>query len=207
MDRTLNSCLCICMVSIFIIIVCVMYGGIPAVHKSYSQQRNTTMSLVEQATPNPYANIPTKPYLSITMQTIKDPGGYSSIGERYTPTGESITVLVNEKDNQRVDQYPLINSENNKVIISNISIFPSFSFSMSDLQKNKSQSIEEISRVFSISNITKEHNGQLYQGISKFTPITINDRVYPEPIASFYRYNNGTGTLNIYGNNPPERAH
>ena len=93
------------------------------------------------------------------------------------------------------------------MIISNISIFPSFSFSMSDLQKNKSQSIEEISRVFSISNITKEHNGQLYQGISKFTPITINDRVYPEPIASFYRYNNGTGTLNIYGNNPPERAH
>ena len=184
-----------------------MYGGIPAIHKSYSQQRNTTMSLVEQATPNPYGDKPTKPYLSITMQTIKDPGGYSSIGESYTPTGESVTVLVNEKDNQRADQYPLINSENNKVTISNISIFPSFSFRMSDLQKNKSQSIEEISRVFSISNITKEHNGQLYQGISKFTPITVNDRVYPEPIASFYRYNNGTGTLNIYGNNPPERAH
>ena len=207
MDRTLNSCLCICMVSIFIIIVCVMYGGIPAVHKSYSQQRNTTMSLVEQADPIPYGTIPTKPYLSITMQTIKDPGGYSSIGERYTPTGESITVLVNEKDNQRVDQYPVINSENNKVIISNISIFSSFSFRIGDLQKNNSQNIEEISRVFSVSNITKENNGQLYQGISKYTPITVNNKVYPEPVASFYQYNNGTGTLNIYGNNPPEHGH
>ena len=207
MDRTFNSCICICIVSIFLIFVCVMYGDISAVHKSYSQQRNTTMSLGEQATLNPYGNTLTKPYLSITMQTIKDPGGYSSIGERYTPTGESVTVLVNEEGKQRVEQHPLINSENNKVIISNISIFPSFSFSMSDLQKNKSQSIEEISRVFSMSNITKEHNGQLYQGISKFTPITVNDKVYPGPIASFYSYNNGTGILNIYGNNPPEQAH
>ena len=30
------------------------------------------------------------------MQTIKDPGGYSSTGERYNPTNGSVTVLVNE---------------------------------------------------------------------------------------------------------------
>ena len=207
MDRTFNNWLCICVVSIFLTTVFVIYDGIPIIHKSYSQQRNTTVSSVENATQIPDANTINRPYLSITMQTIKDPEGYGSTGERYNPTNGSVMVLVNESGKQRIDQHPLFNSENNKVIISNISIFPSFSFSMSDLQKNKSQSIEEISRVFSISNITKEHNGQLYQGISKFTPITINDRVYPEPIASFYRYNNGTGTLNIYGNNPPERAH
>ena len=184
-----------------------MYGGIPAIHKSYSQQRNTTMSLVEQATPIPYGNIPTKPYLSITMQTIKDPGGYSSTGDRYIPEDGSVTVLVNENGKHRVDQHPLINSENNKVTISNISIFPSFSFSMSDLQKSNSQDMEEISRVFSITNITKDSSGQLYQGISKYTPITVNDEVYPGPVASFYIYNNGTGTLNIHSNNPPEHAH
>ncbi len=207
MDRTFNSWLCICVVSIFLTIVCVMYGGIPIIHKSYSQQRNSTISLGEHATQIPNGNTATKPYLSITMQTVKDPGGYSSTGERYNPTDGSVRVQVNENGNQRTDQHPLINSENNKVIISNISIFPSFSFRMSDIEKNNSQNIEEISRVFSMSNITKENNGQLYQGISKYTPITINDKVYPGPVALFYQYNNGTGTLNIYGNNPPEHAH
>ena len=148
-----------------------------------------------------------KPYLSITMQTIKDSGGYSSTGVRYNPTDKGVTILVNENGSQRIDQHPLINSENNQVIISNISIFPSFSFRMSDMQKNNSQSIEEISRVFSVDNITKENNGQLYQGISKYIPITVNNKVYPEPVASFYQYNNGTGTLQIYDNNPPEHAH
>ena len=57
------------------------------------------------------------------------------------------------------------------------------------------------------TNITKENNGQLYQGISKYIPITVNNKVYPGPVASFYQYNNGTGTLQIYGNNPPEHAH
>ena len=207
MDRTFNSWLCICVVSIFLTIVCVMYGGVPIIHKSYSQQRNTTISSGEHATPIPDVDAATKSYLFITMQTIKDPGGYSSTGERYNPTDGSVTVQMNENGSQRIDQHPLINSENNKVIISNISIFPSFSFRMSDIQKNNSQDIEEISRVFSMSNITKENNGQLYQGISKYTPITINDKVYPGPIASFFQYNNGTGTLNIYGNNPPEHAH
>jgi hypothetical protein len=205
MDRPFNSLLCICIVSIIIIIVSVIYGGIPIIHKSYSQQRNASMSLVEPTTPIPHKDTETKPYLSITMQTIREPGGYSSIGQRYTPVDNSVTVLVNENRKQSVDQHPLINSENNKVIISNISIFPSFSFRLSDLEKNKSQSIEEISRVFSINNISIEDNGQLYQGVSKFTPITVNDRVYPGPVASFYQYKNGTGTLNIYGNNPPEQ--
>src|ERR1044072_7979370 len=99
MDRTFNSWLCICVVSIFLTIVCVMYGGIPIIHKSYSQLRNTTTALVEQASPNPYGNLSTKPYLSITLQTMKDPRGYSSIGERYMPIGESITVLTNENGN------------------------------------------------------------------------------------------------------------
>ena len=99
MDRTFNSWLCICVVSIFLTTVFVIYDGIPIIHKSYSQQRNTTVSSVENATQIPDANTVNKPYLSITMQTIKDPGGYSSIGESYTPTGESVTVLVNEKDN------------------------------------------------------------------------------------------------------------
>ena len=66
---------------------------------------------------------------------------------------------------------------------------------MSDMQKNNSQSIEEISRVFSVDNITKENNGQLYQGISKYIPITVNNKVYPGPVASFYQYNNGTGDV------------
>jgi len=207
MDRTFNSWLCICVVSIFLTTVFVIYDGIPIIHKSYSQQRNTTVSSVENATQIPDANTVNKPYLSITMQTIKDPEGYGSTGERYNPTNGSVTVLVNESGKQRIDQHPLFNSENNKVIISNISIFSSFSFRIGDLQKNNSQNIEEISRVFSVSNITKENNGQLYQGISKYTPITVNNKVYPEPVASFYKYNNGTGTLNIYGNNPPEHGH
>lgn len=207
MERTFNSSLCICFVSIFLTIVCVMHSGVTIIHKSYSQQRNTTIPLDEQATKLPDGNTATKPYLSITMQTIKDPGGYSSTGDRYIPEGGSVTVLVNENGKQRVDQHPLIKSENNKVTISNISIFPSFSFSMSDLQKSNSQNFEEISRVFSITNITKDSSGQLYQGISKYTPITVNDEVYPGPVASFYIYNNGTGTLNIHSNNPPEHAH
>jgi hypothetical protein len=78
---------------------------------------------------------------------------------------------------------------------------------MSDLQKSNSQNIEEISRVFSINSITKDSNGQLYQGISKYIPITVNDKVYPGRVASFYIYNNGTGTLNTHSNNPPEHAH
>ena len=53
MDRTINSGLCICVVSIFLTIVCVMYDGIPIIHKSYSQQRNTTISSVEHATQIP----------------------------------------------------------------------------------------------------------------------------------------------------------
>ena len=207
MDRTFNSWLCICVVSIFLTVVCVMYGGIPIIHKSYSQQQNTTISSVEHTTQIPNGNPVSKPYLSISMQTIKDPGGSGFTGERYNPTNGSVTVLVNENGTQRIDQHPLFNSENNKVIISNISIFPSFSFRMSDIQKSNSQSIEVISRVFSVSNITKENNGQLYQGISKYTPITVNDKVYPAPVASFYKYNNGTGTLHIYGNNPPEHEH
>lgn len=207
MDRTINSGLCICAVSILLTIVCVMYNGVPIIHKSYSQQRNTTISSVEPATQISDGNEVIKPYLSITMQTIKDPGGYSSTGVRYNPTDKGVTILVNENGSQRIDQHPLINSENNQVIISNISIFPSFSFRMSDMQKNNSQSIEEISRVFSVDNITKENNGQLYQGISKYIPITVNNKVYPGPVASFYQYNNGTGTLQIYDNNPPEHAH
>ena len=207
MDRTFNSSLCICFVSIFLTIVCVMHGGVTIIHKSYSQQRNTTIPLDEQATHLPDGITTTTPYLSITMQTIKDPGGFSSTGEQYIPADGSVTVLVNENGKQRVDQHPLINSENNKVTISNISIFPSFSFRMSDLQKSNSQNIEEISRVFSISNITSDSNGQVYHGISKYTPITVNDKVYPGPVASFYKYNNGTGTLNIHSNNPPEHAH
>ena len=96
MDRTFNSWLCICVVSIFLTIVCVMYDGVPIIHKSYSQQRNTTISSVEHATQIPDGNTVNKPYLSITMQTIKDPGGYGSTGERYNPTNGSVTVLVNE---------------------------------------------------------------------------------------------------------------
>ena len=207
MDKPFNSSLCICFVSIFLTIVCVMHGGATIIHKSYSQQRNTTIPLDEQATQLPEGITATTPYLSITMQTIKDPGGFSSTGERYIPADGSVTVRENENGKLRVDQYPLITSENNKVTISNISIFPSFSYSMSDLQKSSSQNIEEISRVFSISNIAKDSNGQLYQGISKYTPITVNDKVYPGPVASFYKYNNGTGTLNIHSNNPPEHAH
>ncbi|MDF0680976.1 MAG: hypothetical protein P0116_08440 [Candidatus Nitrosocosmicus sp.] len=207
MDRNFNTPLCICFVSVFLTIVCVMYGGVTIIHKSYSQQRNTTIPLDGQATKLPDGNTATKPYLSITMQTIKDYGGYSSTGERYIPTDGSVTVIVDENGKQRIAQHPLINSENNTVTISNISIFPSFSFSMSNLQKSNSQNIEEISRVFSINNITKDSNGQLYQGISKYTPITVNDKVYPGPVASFYIYNNGTGTLNIHSNNPPEHAH
>jgi len=129
-----------------------MHGGVTIIHKSYSQQRNTTIPLDEQATKLP-DGITTTPYLSITMQTIKDPGGFSSTGERYIPADGSVTVLVNENGKQRVDQHPLINSENNKVTISNISIFPSFSFRMSDLQKSNSQNIEEISRVFRVSTL------------------------------------------------------
>lgn len=71
MDRTFNSSICICFVSIFLTIVCVMHGGVTIIHKSYSQQRNTTIPLDEQAT---------TPYLSITMQTLKDPEGFSSTG-------------------------------------------------------------------------------------------------------------------------------
>src|SRR4051812_46691815 len=128
MDRTINSGLCICAVSIFLIIVCVIYNGVPIIHKSYSQQRNTTISSIERATQIPDGNKVIEPYLSITMQTSKDPGGYSSTGERYNPTDKGVTILVNENGSQRIDQHPLINSENNQVIISNISIFPSFSF-------------------------------------------------------------------------------
>jgi uncharacterized protein YpmB len=207
MDRIFNGWLCIGVVSIFLTIVCVMYGGVPIIHKSYSQQRNTTISFVEQATQISDGNTVTKPYLSITMQTIKDPGGHSSTGERYNPTDRSLTILANENGKQRIEQRLLINSENNQVIISNISIFPSLSFRMSDTQKINSQSNEQISRVFHVSNITKEKDGQLYQGISKYIPITVNNKVYPGPVASFYQYNNGTGTLNIISNNPPEHAH
>jgi len=174
-----------CAVSILLAIVCVMYNGVPIIHKSYSQQRNTTISSVEPATQISDGNKVIKSYLSITMQTIKDPGGYSSTGERYNPTNKSVTILENENGSQRIDQHPLINTENNQVIISNISIFPSFSFRMSDTQKNNSQSIEEISRVFSVDNITKENNGQLYQGISKYIPITVNNKVYPDRLHRF----------------------
>ncbi|WP_458720731.1 hypothetical protein [Candidatus Nitrosocosmicus sp. R] len=90
MDRTFNSWLCICVVSIFITTVCVINGGIPIIRKSYSQQRNTTVSSVENATQIPDANTVSKPYLSITMQTIKDPEGYGSTGERYNPTTGSV---------------------------------------------------------------------------------------------------------------------
>ena len=84
-----------------------IYGGIPIIHKSYSQQRNTTISSVENATQIPDANTVNKPYLSVTMQTIKDPEGYGSTGERYNPTNGSVTVLVNESGKQRIDQHPL----------------------------------------------------------------------------------------------------
>ncbi|MDF0680993.1 MAG: hypothetical protein P0116_08525 [Candidatus Nitrosocosmicus sp.] len=102
MDRNFNTPLCICFVSIFLTIVCVMYGGVTIIHKSYSQQRNTTIPLDEQATKLPDGNTATKPYLSITMQTIKDSGGYSSTGERYIPTDGSVTVIVDENGNFKV---------------------------------------------------------------------------------------------------------
>jgi hypothetical protein len=78
---------------------------------------------------------------------------------------------------------------------------------MSVNKKSSIENIGEISRVFFVDNVTKQLDGQLYQGISRFIPITVDNKVYPQPVASFYQYQNGTGILKILDNNPPIHAH
>lgn len=182
-------------------------SSIPIFLKSYSQQRNA--NVVSNEFPNQVPSIVTgkNPHLSITLQVTKNPISHGSTGIQYEPKDKSILVSIYESGNQKTGRFTLDNSTRNQVIVSNVSIFPTLSFSLSSDSKSNIEHIVEISRVFFVNNITKQADGQLYQGISKFIPITVDGKVYPEPIASFYQYRNGTGTLNILDNNPPIHAH
>lgn len=182
-------------------------GSIPIFLKSYSQQRNPNTSLNELTNQVPTNNMGKNSYLSITLQVTKNPINHGSTGIQYEPKDNSIMISINDSGNQKTGRFTLDNSTRNQVIISNVSIFPTLSFSMSADKKSSIDNIVEISRVFFVNNVTKNGDIQLYQGISRFIPITVDNKVYPEPIASFYQYQNGTGTLKILDNNPPIQAH
>lgn len=190
-----------------LISICSIYGSIPLFLKAHAQQRNMEISTDGHEGQSSQNNSDLSPYLSLTLQTIKNPGGQSSAGDEYVPKGSSILAQINDSGEEKTERFALNNSTSNKVVVSNISIFPTISFTGSDKVRPNMQDSDEISRVFIVNNITKQEDGQLYQGISKFIPITINNKVYPEPIASFYQYSNGTGTLNIIDQNPPIQTH
>jgi len=182
-------------------------SSIPIFLKSYSQQRNSNVASNEFPNQVPSSVTGKNPYLSITLQVTKNPISHESTGIQYEPKDKTIFVSIYESGDQKTGRFTLDNSTRNQVIVSNVSIFPTLSFSMSTDNKSKIEHIVEISRVFFVNNITKQADSQLYQGISKFIPITVDNKVYPEPIASFYQYQNGTGTLNIIDTNPPIHAH
>lgn len=198
----------ICFGSLLILFtVCSILSSVPIFLKSYSQQRNVNIASNESPNQIPNSNTGKNPYLSITLQMTKNPINHGSTGIQYDPKDKSIIISINDNGNQKTGRFALDNSTRNQVIVSNVSIFPTLSFSMSDSKKGGVQNIGEISRVFFVNNITKQADSQLYQGISRFIPITVDNKVYPEPTALFYQYQNGTGTLNILDNNPPIHAH
>lgn len=182
-------------------------GSIPTFLQSYSQQRNPNMSSNELTNQVPSSNTGKNPYLSITLQVSKNPINHGSTGIQYEPKDKSIIISINDSGNQKTGRFELNNSTRNQVIVSNVSIFPTLSFSMSADKRSSIDNIVEISRVFFVNNVTTQGDIHLYQGISRFIPITVDNKVYPEPIASFYQFQNGTGTLNILDNNPPIQAH
>jgi hypothetical protein len=175
--------------------------------KSYSQQRNSNIASNEFPNQVPSTSTGKNPYLLITLQVTKNPINHGSTGIQYEPKDKSIMISINDSGNQKTGRFVLVNSTRNQVIVSNVSIFPTLSFSMSVNKKSSIENIGEISRVFFVDNVTKQVDGQLYQGISRFIPITVDNKVYPQPVASFYQYQNGTGILKILDNNPPIHAH
>jgi hypothetical protein len=175
--------------------------------KSYSQQRNANIASNEFPNQVPSTSTGKNPYLLITLQVTKNPINHGSTGIQYEPKDKSILISINDSGNQKTGRFVLVNSTRNQVIVSNVSIFPTLSFSMSVNKKSSIENIGEISRVFFVDNVTKQLDGQLYQGISRFIPITVDNKVYPQPVASFYQYQNGTGILKILDNNPPIHAH
>jgi hypothetical protein len=182
-------------------------SSIPIFLKSYSQQRNVNIASNEFPNQVPSKSTGKNPYLSITLQVTKNPINHGSTGILYEPTEKSIMISINDSGTQKTGRFLLDNSTRNQVIVSNVSIFPTLSFSMSADKKSSIENIGEISRVFFVNNVTKQSGSQIFQGISRFIPITVDNKVYPEPIASFYLYKNGTGTLNILDNKPPIHPH
>lgn len=206
MSSKIHLLFCVGFISI-LFATCLTCGINPTFLKAYSQQRGLAPSsgdFQHKAAPNSTGK---NPYLTITLQLNKDPTEHSSTGEQYDPKFKSLTIYTNDNGENRVKGYLLDNSSRNQVIVSNISIFPTLSFTASNAKTTDAQNTGEISRVFFVSNITRQGDSQLYQGISKFIPITIDNKVYPEPIASFYQYINGTGLLNIKDYNPPIQPH
>src|SRR5690349_13018644 len=99
--------------------------------KSYSQQRNSNIASNEFPNQVPSTSTGKNPYLLITLQVTKNPINHGSTGIQYEPKDKSIMISINDSGNQKTGRFVLVNSTRNQVIVSNVSIFPTLSFSMS----------------------------------------------------------------------------
>jgi hypothetical protein len=179
-------------------------GIVPTFLESKVYPQNTTGYPFENATHIQYnigEDIFQKLPLRLFIDLTRDSEGYAFSGDPYKFVYNGLQLDINDNGKLKSYWYNLTNSGTNQVSISDTQIYPSFTFRMPIGPNSTTQSVQEISQVFKVGQISPLPDGTEY--LSNYgSPITVNNTTYEYPFLIVNQYNNGTAKVILVSDEP-----